>query len=89
VSGPEAILAFTVVGGTLWVLRPVATAIAKRIAGEHRRPDADREERDDLRAELQQVREELGELAERMDFAERLLAKQREGDPPRLPARGG
>jgi hypothetical protein len=88
-SGPEAILAFTVVSGTLWVLRPVATAIAKRIAGEHRRPEVDAEERDDLRAELQQVREELGELAERVDFAERLLAKQREGDPPRLGARRG
>jgi hypothetical protein len=28
---------------------------------------------------MQQVREDLTELAERMDFAERLLAKQGEG----------
>ncbi len=35
------------------------------------------------RAELQQVRHELADLAERMDFAERLLAQQREAG--RLP----
>jgi hypothetical protein len=67
---------FVFLGGSFWVLRPVATAIAKRIAGEHRRaPEMDREERDEIVTELQQVRHELAELAERMDFAERLLAK--------------
>lgn len=33
-----------------------------------------------LHAELDGVRQELSELAERVDFAERMLAKQREGD---------
>jgi hypothetical protein len=80
-SGPEAVAMFVFLGGSFWVLRPVATAIAKRIAGEHRRPpEMDREERDEILAELQQVRHEVSELAERMDFAERLLAKPR--DPP-------
>jgi len=65
------------------VIRPVAAAIAKRIAGEHRRPGIETAERDELLQELQQVREELTELAERMDFAERLLAKQ--SDAGRLP----
>ena len=39
-----------------------------------------------LRAELDGVRQELSELAERLDFAERLLAKQREAErlaPPK------
>ena len=58
------------------MIRPVAAAIAKRIAGEHHRPGIETAERDELLQELQQVREELTELAERMDFAERLLAKQ-------------
>jgi hypothetical protein len=57
----------------------VAAAVAKRIAGEHRRPGIDPAERDEILEELQHVREELTELAERMDFAERLLAKQGEG----------
>lgn len=78
-SGPEAVAMFVFLGGSFWVLRPVATAIAKRIAGEHRRaPEVDREERDEILTELQQVRHEVAELAERMDFAERLLAKPRE-----------
>jgi hypothetical protein len=34
-------------------------------------------EREEILAELQQVRHEVSELAERMDFAERLLAKPR------------
>ena len=85
-SGGEAALVFFIFGGGFWVLRPVAAAVAKRIAGEHRPAGMDREERDEILSELQQVRQELGELAERMDFAERMLAKQREPGglaPPR------
>ncbi|MGH7673318.1 MAG: hypothetical protein ACREMC_10495 [Gemmatimonadales bacterium] len=77
-SGPEALAAFMFFGGAFWVLRPVAASVAKRIAGEHRRPGMDADESAEVRAELEQVRRELAELAERMDFAERLLAK-----PPR------
>ena len=68
-----------VVGGFVFVLRPVVSAIAKRIAGEHRKPGMDPAERDEILTELQHVREEVAELAERMDFAERLLAKPRDG----------
>jgi len=77
-NGPEAVAAFMFFGGTFWVLRPVAAAVAKRIAGEHRRPTMEPAERDEILNELQSVRQELAELAERMDFAERLLAKQSE-----------
>jgi ubiquinone biosynthesis protein UbiJ len=79
VNGPEAVAAFVFFGGTFWVLRPVAAAVAKRIAGEHKRPGMDPDEREEILAELQQVRQEVAELAERMDFAERLLAKPRDG----------
>jgi ubiquinone biosynthesis protein UbiJ len=77
-NGPEAVAAFMFFGGTFWVLRPVAAALAKRIAGEHRRAGIGPDERDEILNELQQVRHEVAELAERMDFAERLLAKPRE-----------
>jgi hypothetical protein len=77
-SPPEAAAMFLVFGGAFWVIRPVASAVAKRIAGEHRRPGMDASERDEILTELQQVREEVAELAERMDFAERLLAKHGE-----------
>jgi hypothetical protein len=79
VSGPEAIAAVVFFGGVFTVLRPVAAAIAKRIAGEHRKPGLDPDEREEILSQLQAVREEVAELAERMDFAERLLAKPRDG----------
>ena len=82
-SPSEAVAVFFIFGGGFWVIRPVAAAIAKRIAGEHRRPGIEPAERDEILQELQQVRDELTELAERMDFAERLLAKQSESG--RLP----
>lgn len=74
-------------GGTLFLLAisPVGKAVAERIRGPASRgiPEEERAELEQLRSELlgemQQLRTEVGELSERMDFAERLLAKQREG----------
>ena len=69
---------FFVFGGGFWVLRPLAAAIAKRIAGEHRPPSVtDAREREAMAAEVQQLRQEMAELQERVDFAERMLAKER------------
>lgn len=69
---------FLVFGGGFWVLRPLAAAIAKRIAGDHHPPPAtDSHEREALAAEVQQLRQEMIELQERVDFAERMLAKER------------
>ena len=78
-SGPEAIAAVMFFGGAFWVLRPIGAAIAKRIAGEHRKPGMDAADRDEILTELHAVREEVAELAERMDFAERMLAKPKNG----------
>jgi len=77
-NGPEAVAAFMFFGGTFWVLKPIASAVAKRIAGEHRPPATDAGEREEILTELQQLRHEVGELAERVDFTERLLARERE-----------
>jgi len=81
-------------GGTLFLLAisPVGRAIAERIrrSGGGALPEDVRGELDELRSELtgevHQLRTEVSELSERMDFAERLLAKQRDSDrlaPPR------
>ena len=51
------------------------------------RTDAVKALRDEISAELQLLRGEVGELAERLDFAERLLAKEREA--ARLAPPGG
>ncbi|HYX81505.1 MAG TPA: hypothetical protein VE714_03875 [Gemmatimonadales bacterium] len=78
-SGPEAVAAVMFFGGVFWVLRPIGAALAKRIAGEHRKPALDPSDRDEILSELQAVREEVAELAERLDFAERMLAKPKSG----------
>lgn len=76
-SGEEAVLAFFIFGGGFWVLRPLAGALAKRIGGEV--PSSRSAETDEaVLSELQQLRQDVNELAERVDFAERLLAKQKE-----------
>ena len=69
-----------VVAGAVVILFPLIRALAERIRA---RADAGvREElqalREDLLAELQQTRRELGDLNERIDFTERLLARKTE-----------
>ncbi|HYL54444.1 MAG TPA: hypothetical protein VEU73_02590 [Gemmatimonadales bacterium] len=83
----EGVLAIVLIfgGGALIAISfsPVGRAVADRIRGRSA-AGADEmhaelaEHRDALQAELESVRRELGELSERMDFAERLLAKNRE-----------
>ena len=80
-SGPDAAVALLFFGGAFWVLRPLAAAVARRISGEgapRRGPVAD----EAVLAELQALREDVDQMAERLDFAERLLARQR--DAPRV-----
>ena len=67
------------IGGTLWLLTPIVRALAERIKPRSPAVDAGAEAfRDEVLDELQQVRREMAELGDRVDFAERLLAKQRD-----------
>lgn len=62
----------------VFILRgSLGKALADRIAG---RAGADDEEVQRLGAELEEVRAELAALHERVDFAERLLAKQQDAE---------
>ena len=62
--------------GATFILRgPLGKALADRMAGRAARDDADVAQ---LRAEVDDLRDVVGELQERLDFAERLLAQQRE-----------
>ena len=80
-------------GGSLFLLAisPIGKAIAERIksrgavGGDELRGEL-AAHREALAEELEAVRREVAELAERVDFAERLLAKHRESErlaPPR------
>lgn len=75
-------------GGSLFLLAisPVGKAFAERIRGRssgvlsEEEVRAELEEfRSELAGDIQQLRTEVSELSERMDFAERLLAKNRDG----------
>ncbi|OLC09841.1 MAG: hypothetical protein AUH68_00575 [Gemmatimonadetes bacterium 13_1_40CM_4_69_5] len=77
-------------GGTLFLLAlsPVGRALAARITGKkgHAEDDEAAEEVKELRREVEEMRhltEQMSELGERVDFLERLVAKQREAE--RLP----
>ncbi len=76
---PEIVFLSTLaIVGSALLLFPLARALAERIRPKN--VDAGvREElqvlREDL-AEIQQARHEIGDLGERVDFAERLLAKK-------------
>lgn len=84
----EGILAILLIfgGGTAVALgfSPVGRAVADRIRGKHASPDAEElraefaEHREVHAEELQRVQQEVAELAERLDFAERLLAQKRD-----------
>src|SRR2546430_4672262 len=66
---------FLVFGGGFWVLAPLARAFAKRISATAP-PLGQARVLDELREELRQVRQEVAELAERVDFTERALDRK-------------
>ena len=82
-------------GGTLFALSmsPVGRAIADRIRGAPKPGSIGDKELDELREaqmaildDVEMLRHEIAEVNERMDFAERLLAKR--GDAGALPGHG-
>jgi Tfp pilus assembly protein PilO len=83
-----AFLLFVAVVGGFVLLYPVVRALAERLRP---RPETGVKDemqalRDDVLQELQQLHREMAELSERVDFTERLLAKQRDAErlaPPR------
>jgi hypothetical protein len=65
-----------VFGGGFLLLRPLVQAVAERLR--HRDARAVPGVGEEVLEELQAMRQDMAELAERLDFAERLLAKQRD-----------
>ena len=70
-------LGFFAVCGAV-ILGPIGRAFAERLRGKGTTTSLDAAELDALRDELTEVRRQIGELAERQDFTERLLAQARE-----------
>jgi hypothetical protein len=76
-SGTEFIMAMTVIcsgiGLVFFFAVPARRALLRKIEGSAAGHDSM------LAGEVEQLRDRMGELEERLDFAERLLARQREG----------
>jgi ubiquinone biosynthesis protein UbiJ len=75
---------FTVVGVLGVSFSPLGRALARRITGESRPPRNDAE-MDALQGEVAQLRRELDEVQNRLDFSERLLAQVKERGLPAAP----
>ena len=84
---PEEVVALmAVVAGLFFGTRPLVAAIARRISREPTAPAVPDGVVDELRADLEDAHRRIAGLEERVDFAERMLAKQREPErlvPPR------
>jgi hypothetical protein len=81
-NGPEIPMSiFFLAMAAIFVLRgPFGRALADRMAGRAGRADREVQE---LRGEVEDLRHQLTEVQERLDFAERLLARQGERALPR------
>ena len=77
----------SVTGFFAWMIAisPVGKAYAERLRGRAHAPDAG--ERQELLGAVEQLRREVAELAERVDFTERLLARKSSADGPSPPDR--
>lgn len=78
-DGPEIPLMVLFVSlAAVAILRgPFGRAMAERIAGRARTAGEDQETRE-LKDDIDELRQQLSEVQERLDFAERLLARQDE-----------
>lgn len=71
---PEVVfLTIILFGGAVWLLRPLVVALADR--ARHHGAPATPGLNEEVLQELQVMRQDIAELAERVDFAERLLAR--------------
>ncbi len=90
----DALAIFFIFGGGaafLLAISPIGRAIADRIRGRGQRGSDDRvrflqESHDALLDEIEGIRHEIGDLQERVDFTERLMAQDRQRlGPPASP----
>lgn len=69
---------FLTIGAVAILRGPLGKAIGERLSGKHAQPAHGDSEA--VRAELEEMRYRLGELEERVDFTERMLARHKETD---------
>jgi hypothetical protein len=80
--GPEeavAVVAVAIAASIVFILRgPLGKALADRISGKAAHDPETAGQVEALHADIEEVKHRLSETEDRLDFAERLLAKQRQ-----------
>ena len=78
-EGIKMLFLFLMLGGAVWVLRPIGKAIGRKLEGQAGADARALEQmRDELLGEVDGLRQDVAQLSERLDFTERMLAKQTE-----------
>jgi hypothetical protein len=78
-EGIKFLFLFLTLAGAVWILRPVGRAIARKIEGQTGTDARALDQtRDELLGEMDGLRQDVAQLSERLDFTERMLAKQQE-----------
>lgn len=75
-SPEKAVVLMAFIAGLFFVVRPLVGGIARRIGRDPGPPAVSDGAMDELRAELEDAHRRIAGLEERVDFAERTLAKQ-------------
>lgn len=74
-EGIKFLFLFLMLGGAVWVLRPIGKAIARKLEGQAGADARALEQmRDELLGEVDGLRQDVAQLSERLDFTERMLA---------------
>ncbi|HEX4634464.1 MAG TPA: hypothetical protein VH163_11545 [Gemmatimonadales bacterium] len=82
-EGIKFLALFLFLGGSFWVINPFFRALARRLEGKTTDLQALEQVRDELLGEVDGLRQEVSQLSERLEFTERMLAKQ-QAEPPRV-----
>lgn len=85
-EGVRFLFLFMALAGAVWILRPVGKALARKLEGHRDEPHGGELEqvRNELLGEVDVLRQDVAQLSERLDFTERLLAKQQQAEQPRV-----
>ena len=82
-EGIKFLALFFFMGGCFWILNPFFRALARKLEGKTTDVRALEQVRDELLGEVDALRQDVAQIGERLDFTERMLAKQQQ-DPARI-----
>jgi len=83
-EGIKFLLLFFFIGGGFWIVNPFFRALARKLEGKTTDVHAIEQLRDELLGEVDGLRQDVAQLSERLDFTERMLAKQQQTEQPRV-----